>query len=320
MGMGGVILVPPMPLLKMPATPRRTRGYCFTLNNYTERDEEVLKEVDCQYITWGRETAPSTGTKHLQGYVHFATEKTARAVRLTMGPRVHIEMRMGTIQQAVDYCQKDGDFFEKGQVRMESSGDQWKDVLEMAEKGEISAIKEQYPRLFITYYRTIFAIRAFNSKPLEGPLEHEWWYGPTGTGKSRRLWREYPEHFQKSANKWWDGYSGQEVIAIEEWEPKNECTASKLKIWADRYPFPAEIKGGTLQKIRPRKIIVTSNYTIKECFPNEQDYKPLLRRFKVVHFPSIFITDEETKDNEVTFEQAENWIAELNDINETLQF
>jgi len=40
--------------------------------------------------------------------------------------------------------------------------------------------------------------------------------------------------------------------------------------------------------IRPKKIIVTSNYTIEECFPNVQDHLPLKRRFKVKHFPGIF--------------------------------
>lgn len=146
-------------------------------------------------------------------------------------------------------------------------------------------LKESYPRLYLTHLKTLLTIRAYKSQPLDGELKHEWWYGPTGTGKSRKIWTDYPEHFAKPVNKWWDGYAGQEVVCIEEWEPKNECTAAKLKIWADRYPFPAEIKGGTIQKIRPTKIIVTSNYTIEECFPREEDHLPLKRRFKEVFFP-----------------------------------
>lgn len=76
-------------------------------------------------------------------------------------------------------------------------------------------------------------------------------------------------------------------MAIEEWSPKNECTSSQLKIWADRYPFCAEIKGGTLQKIRPLKIIVLSNYSIDECFENSQDLEPIKRRFKVKQFLTL---------------------------------
>jgi RNA helicase. len=122
----------------------------------------------------------------------------------------------------------------------------------------------------------------------DGPF-HEWWYGPTGTGKSKSVWELYPNHYGKQLNKWWDGYEGEDVVVIEEWSPKNEVTGSFLKIWADRYPFNAEIKGATLKKIRPKKIIVTSNYTIEECFPTMQDCEPLKRRFKTVYFPQIFV-------------------------------
>lgn len=118
----------------------------------------------------------------------------------------------------------------------------------------------------------------------------------------------YPDHYAKELNKWWDGYCDEGVVAIEEWAPKNECTASFLKVWADRYPFPAQIKGGSLKKIRPTKIIVLSNYTIDQCFERQEDREPIKRRFKVVHFPAMFIpqfvlrTEEEEKED-IAFSQ-----------------
>lgn len=280
----GVKLTPS--LGKMPPRQQRSRGWCFTLNNYVIEDCDLLDQVECQYVIYGKETAPTTGTPHLQGYIHFANEKTLRSVKAILGSRYHLEARQGTIEQAIEYCKKEGNWKERGHVqRRQTQKDQWGDAIELAEAGDLQTLKETYPRLYLTYFKTLMSIRAFNSKPLEGELQHEWWYGPTGTGKSKTAWERYPNHYQKPVNKWWDGYFGQDVVVIEEWEPKNECTASKLKIWADRYPFPGEIKGGTLERIRPKKIIVTSNYTIRECFPNPQDHEPLLRRFKVVHFP-----------------------------------
>jgi len=121
---------------------------------------------------------------------------------------------------------------------------------------------------------------------IEGDIQNEWWYGPTGTGKSKLAWEKYGLIcFQKMLNKWWDGYDAHPVVIIEEWSPKNEVTASALKIWADRYPFTAQIKGGVLQKIRPKKIIVLSNYRLSDCFPDNRDLEPLQRRFKEIKFP-----------------------------------
>lgn len=141
-----------------------------------------------------------------------------------------------------------------------------------------------------------------------GELSNEWWYGPTGTGKSTRLWTEYPEHYQKAINKWWDGYDMEDVVAIEEWNPDSAMLANKLKIWADRWPFTGEIKNGTVRGIRPKKIIILSNYSIDQCFPRKADAAPLKRRFKVIHFPSIFrpinqqyvqATEEEEKGEDI---------------------
>jgi len=120
-----------------------------------------------------------------------------------------------------------------------------------------------------------------------GDTQNEWWYGATGTGKSRLAWEKYGEIcYQKMLNKWWDGYDAQPIVIIEEWSPKNEVTASALKIWADRYPFTAQIKGGVLQKIRPVKLIVISNYRLVDCFPDSRDAEPIARRFREYEFPT----------------------------------
>ena len=61
-----------------------------------------------------------------------------------------------------------------------------------------------------------------------------------------------------------------------------EWIAPMLKVWADHYPFIAEMKGRSVQ-IRPKHIIVTSNYSLEEIFKNPEDLEPLKRRFKQVH-------------------------------------
>jgi len=287
----------------------KARGWCFTINNPVPSDESELEyaKLQCEYFIYGREVGES-GTPHLQGYIRFKHARSLRGVKSLL-TRAHLESQKGSCAQAISYCKKDGDWTEFGECPAATSGlttkERWKWLIERAECGDMESIKDEEPGMYIRYFEKLRSLQR-REPIILGNLEHEWWYGESGTGKSRELWRVYPLHFQKELNKWWCGYGGEDVVAIEEWSPKNECTASFLKIWADRYPFTAQIKGGSLQKIRPKKIIVLSNYTIDQCFPNVEDSGPIKRRFKVKHFPTMFRG------------QVDDWIDDLDTINSLL--
>lgn len=114
---------------------KQANSYCFTLNNYTDDDIAAIMEYireynedDCQnweyenpifcYICWGFEVGKQ-GTPHLQGYIVFYKRKTIGAARTVFSEilghkRVHLEYSKGTPQQAIAYCEKEGDFVEWG--------------------------------------------------------------------------------------------------------------------------------------------------------------------------------------------------------------
>lgn len=280
----------------------RGRSWIFTINNFQSDDLSRVAGIECEYIIYGIERGVS-GTPHLQGFIHFTNAKSRSAVARLL-PRAFLEKRRGSVDQAVEYCKKDGLFTERGTKPIDAetqrasaiakAHEKYREIIAHAKSGDFPWIELNHPHMWISRCNQLLSMRTRAPIILDGDLQHEWWVGKTGTGKSKLVWEIYPNHYQKQLNKWWDGYCGEEIVVIEEWSPKNEVSGSQLKIWADRYPFPGQIKGGTLQKIRPRKIIVLSNYSISECFEHHQDRNPLFRRFHELNFPA---DAEKARDN-----------------------
>jgi len=269
----------------------RNRQWLYTLNNYTEDEEQAIQQTPCVYHVYGREVGDS-GTPHLQGTIRFATLKSLVQMK-KIQPRAHWEPAK-KIHDSIEYCKKDGDVWECGtppatdDQKGERGKAAMKEIIKRAREGDEAWLEENHPAEYYHHLSTFRSHKKAKTEVMSHSDEgtpHEWWVGPTGTGKSKKLWEEHPGHYKKDQNRWWCGYTGQDVVAIEEASPKTmEYLASRLKQWADRYPFAGEIKGGRLESIRPMKVIVLSNYTIDQCFPNEEDSEPLKRRFKVIRF------------------------------------
>lgn len=276
----------------------RAKRWCFTLNNYTTEEEHNIQQIDCEYLIYGHEVGEN-GTPHLQGYITFSTRKSFNTMKRLIGDRAHIEVARGKVQDNIDYVTKqDHDhYFVKGEAPAESSERgaeatkrKWEEARKAAKEGRFEDIPSdlwiRYRNSWKNEYqeevnRNVTEIKDFNLK------EHFYWiYGPTGTGKShlaRALAKRLDpdnEPYLKSINKWWGGFKGQKVTLIEEASPESvKFLANLFKQWCDKWPFPAEVKGGAFENgIRPDYIIITSNYSIMECFPNEEDYLPMKRR------------------------------------------
>jgi len=263
----------------------RSQFWCFTLNNYTDGEVAMLDAFDCTYMVYGREVGQA-GTPHLQGYLELATSIRLTGLRTNIGlPRIHLELRKGKGYQAAAYCKKDGDFVERGvpppAPKKEDNRLRWRTVLDHCIAGNWQWMIDNEPYLWLMNEKKMRS--HFKCNKCIDVLDNEWIWGPTGTGKSRMARLRYPDAYIKDAStQWWDGYNGEAVVIIDDFDKYHVKMGYYLKIWSDHYAFPAQIKGGQMMA-RPQKIIITSNYAPGDIWDDRQTVEPIERRFKVIH-------------------------------------
>jgi len=277
----------------------RSRGWCFTLNNYTEVQRECIERLVvpiAEYLCYQPEIAPSTGTIHLQGYVSFKHPRTLDGVRRLFHPiNPHFEPRRGTEAEAIAYCRKaDTRDTEAGfgftSFGTEPNGPGQGSRTDLAEIGrrlrEGEAIREiaaDYPGDFIRYHRGLVAFQNLFAPVRTEKSRVHWYYGTTGTGKSHAARARFPESFWKSAdNTWWDGYDGRKDVIIDDYRT-SMCKFSYLLNMFDQYPIQVQIKGGMLN-FAPRNIIITAPHHPRTMWASRTDeaLQQLIRRIEVV--------------------------------------
>lgn len=185
-----------------------------------------------------------------------------------------------------------------GQKGGMAKAEEWKRRIALAEKGDMDTFKEEFPGTYFLHYNTVKRIGMDNPRHF-APLpffDNEWIWGPPGTGKSLTARTDNPDAFIKSLNKDWSGYRYETVVILDDvgsYHFQNGM-GDHLKRWADHYPFPVDIKYSGAN-IRPKRIIVTSNYSIETlCGADSELCEAITRRFKVRHFVTLHKFDSST--------------------------
>ncbi len=254
---------------------QRLRCFVWTLNNYTAIEETALAGRDeFSYICWGREVGHQ-GTPHLQGYAELCTQTSFGNVRALLHDRAHIEPRMGTQAQAIAYCQKDGDFYEFGVRRQSGARVDLADVKTDIDEGSTEiqlwedhfATMVRYHRSFTRYARLRDVQRDSSVAP-----DVRFYWGDTGTGKTRSAFEQFPTIKMHLHGKWFDSFRSAGPYLFDDLDDTEFGLPYLLRL-LDRYPMDVEIKGGSVS-FNPSVIIVTSNVALCEWYP----LAPLSRR------------------------------------------
>jgi len=260
------------------------RSWIFTTNNYTDEDKNNAKRLNHKYLVYGLEVGEEKHTPHLQGYVQLKNPMTFDALNKHLQYRARIQVAKGSAAQNRTYCTKSGNFEEYGTVPSQGKRNDLNKIKEMVKQG--TTMKEVC--LAADTYQTIrFAetLLKYCEKPRNFKTYVYWFYGPTGTGKSRLAEEMFPDaYWCMDTNKWWEGYDGHKTVIINDMRG-DFCKFHVLLNILDRYPFRVEVKGGSRQLLADTIIITTCKHP-SELFLSrtDEDVGQLLRRIDNILF------------------------------------
>lgn len=291
------------PTRNNPPTDRRRRGtarsWAFTTNNYTEADEQLLRQLSeselVQAIAVGREVGEACGTRHLQGHVQWRHPRSFVWVRKMLPVGSHIEIARSDAR-SFDYCTKAGDVLvcKRSPLRPGRRTD-LDQLVEVLRTGGLQQAREQCPTELIKYPAGCrLYVSLGNPSPPRPNILVDVYYSPdTGTGKTYAA-TLHPDFFiltmpQRPTDAvWFDGYAGQSRLVLDEYNGQIPYR-TMLRI-LDIPSYVAPIKGGTVPA-HWTHVIITTNVPWNSWYPAEHDTSHLGRRIHNVftRFPFGFM-------------------------------
>lgn len=236
-----------------------SRNWCFTLNNWSWEEFDILVELDYNYIILGFETGEQ-GTDHIQGFIQLIKKIELTAWK-KINNRLHLEAMRGTPLEASNYCKKDGIFFEDGIMSYSGKRNDIIDVKkEAAENGMRGVLNNPYNyqciRIAEKYLSYCENIRDWKPNVI-------WITGEPGTGKSRLALSKALENFDKDeiytksdGSKWFTGYDAHKCVILDDFRDSWMSLTDFLTL-IDRYERIVEQKGSSRQFLA-QTIFITS--------------------------------------------------------------
>jgi hypothetical protein len=270
----------------------RARNWFLTINNYSKEERQYAEEYKCEYLLIAEEVGEKEHTEHLHIYFELKCQKTFSKIKKEF-PRANIQVAKGNAQQVRAYLAKQNLVIEIGEAKKQGQRSDLENVKEILKETnkmrEVVDIATSYQSVRMAEVILKYHERTRNFKPLV-----KWYYGSTGSGKTRTAHEESdPDdtHVQDKNIKWWEGYDGHKFVIIDDFR-KDFCKFHELLKLIDRYPYRVECKGGSRQLLA-ETMIITSAYHPKHIYESREDLGQLIRRIDEIKLFGEYIRNDE---------------------------
>jgi hypothetical protein len=300
---------------------RSARSACWIFTAWTANRPRLVPGVD--YICCQQERCPSNGRLHWQGYLELGSRMNAFGIMvlflqavtepawveathggdatlafLPQTKDVFFDTRRGPQFKAIAYTKKanqytvPGTWMEEGTKHAEDVGGMWMSLQQDIESGmRQSDLNMKYFRLFAQFGRGIVQARMeCLPPPADRDVKCYLFYGPTGSGKTRRVRKLFGDRhvddiYAKVQGKWWDGYMLQPAVLFDDFyganspgggagggmrEASNGLPIDEMLRVMDRYPHQVEVKNGH-RWLRNEFIFFTSNHHRDNWYPHASE-------------------------------------------------
>jgi len=245
----------------------KARHWFGTLNNPELPFAEFVQQFANITFATGQLEQGEQGTQHYQFVLQFKTQQRMSALKKVCGKTHWEEVR--SIDHAIEYVNKEDTRQEgpwtigKRPFKANSKTD-WDEAFTACAEGRWDDIPAEVK---IKHWSNLMKIHAFHipKQSVSDTVKGMWVYGKSGKGKSSTVRKLYPEVYVKPQNKWFDGYRGENIVLLDDFDTQGACLSHYLKIWGDHYPCVCEIKGGVVAS-NWDKFIITSQYLPYELF------------------------------------------------------
>ena len=228
----------------------RHRAWCITINNWDESDKFGLHMLfkKCSYGIYGEETGIMKNTPHLQAYIHLLNPLSLAILKKSL-PKAHFTVANGSDEENKTYCSKDGhNIKEHGEPSVgQGNRSDIKQIAALIKNREIT-IEDcmfDYPEIYVKYSRSLEKMFNAVQLPRTELPQVIWRWGLAGTGKTKYVIDKHPSHYIKDGTPWWDNYTQQEAIIIDDFD--NNIPYRTLLRILDRYTYQGQVKGSYVQ-------------------------------------------------------------------------